>query len=553
MTTLTAPHQHHLSDTSGHTLASLLAHAATTWPESDGLVFPHVRLSFAQLNTRAETRARSLLALGIERGDHVGILLPNCVDFVELLLACALIGAWAVPINTRYKARELAYVIANADLSALFTTDAIDEHVDFVELLGQAFPTLAEQSDPRQLALTNAPLLRTIVLLGARRPTGMLGGDAFAEAASNSPLPEVAKLRAANRASDVLLMMYTSGTTAHPKGCPLTNESVTRCALEAGRTRFELVAGDRMWDPLPMFHMSFVLPFVACLDAGAALLSMERFEPGLALKYMDEERATINFAAFPTITQAFLSHPNFDPKRLHFRLINNVAPPDLLRSMQAAMPWARQISAYGLTESGGVVAFSEPTDNAEQRATTSGRPFRGVEIDIRDPETNTSLPAGVRGEIVLRGYAVFAGYYKDPEKNAASFDGQGWFHTGDLGSLDEDGRISFQGRVKDMLKVGGENVAAMEIESFLQTHPAVLIAQVVAIPDEKYDEVPAAFVQLRPDKDVDERELIAFCRGEIASFKVPRHVRFVTEWPMSATKIQKFALRERLLSELTGD
>ena len=540
------------ASTSGHTLSGLLAHAAAQWPAADALLFPNARLSFAELNARAESRARSLLALGIETGDHVGILMPNCVDFVELLLGCALIGAWAVPINSRFKARELAYVIDNADLAALFTTDAIDEHVDFIALLASAFPDLSTQSAARQLTLAAAPRLRHIVLLGTRRPTAMLGGDAFAAGADRVPFNEVVRRRATRAAADVLLMMYTSGTTAHPKGCPLTNATVTRCALEAGRTRFELIVGDRVWDPLPMFHMSFVLPFVACLDAGAALLSMERFEAGLALTYMDEQRASICFAAFPTLTQAVLSHPNFDPARLHFRLINIVAPPELLRSTQAALPWARQISAYGLTESGGVVAFSEPTDTPQQCATTSGRPFAGIEIDIRDAETNVSLPPGARGEIVLRGYCMFAGYYKDPAKNAACFDSDGWFHTGDLGSLDDDGRISFQGRLKDMLKVGGENVAALEIESFLQTHPAVLIAQIVAVPDAKYDEVPAAFIQLRPGETVGEAELIAFCRAAIAGFKVPRYVRFVTHWPMSATKIQKFALREQIVTELAA-
>ena len=542
----------HPTGTSGHTLGGLLARASARWPDTDALLFPGERVSYAQLEAAAVARARSLLALSIGQGDHVGILMPNSFVFVELLLACALIGAWAVPINSRFKARELAYVIANADLHVLFTTDAIDEHVDFVELLGAAFPALAAQSNPARLNLTAAPLLRNIVLIGARQPTGMIGGEAFAAAGRDIATDAVAHRRAQVGPDDVLLMMYTSGTTAHPKGCPLTHGTVTRCALEAGRTRLELVAGDRVWDPLPMFHMSFVLPFAACLDAGAALLSMERFEPALALKYMADEQVTVNFAAFPTITQAFLSHPEFDPARLHFRLINNVAPPELLRSMQAAMPWARQISAYGLTEAGGVVAFSEPGDTPEQRATTQGRPFRGIEVAIRDPDTNVPLPNGTRGEIVLRGYCVFAGYYKDPHKNAACFDADGWFHTGDLGSLDADGRISFLGRAKDMLKVGGENVAAVEIESFLQTHPAVLIAQVVPIADPKYDEVPVAFVQLRPGAAVSEAELIAFSRGAIASFKVPRHVRFVSEWPMSATKIQKFVLRQRIAEEL-GD
>jgi fatty-acyl-CoA synthase len=307
-----------------------------------------------------------------------------------------------------------------------------------------------------------------------------------------------------------------------------------------------------MWDPLPMFHMSFVLPLLACLDAGAALLSMERFEPGLALRYLRDERASVNFAAFPTITQALLSHPDVDARELHFRLMNNVGPPDLLRQFHAALPFAKHITAYGLTEAGGVTAFSEPGDDAETRATTAGRPFAGIEVSVRDPVTNTALPAGTRGELCIRGYCLFEGYYKSPEKNSEAFDAEGWFHTGDLGALDAEGRIAYLGRTKDMLKVGGENVAAVEIEGFLQTHPAVLLAQIVAAPDAKYGEVAAAFVQLRPGHSASESELIDFCRGKIASFKVPRFVRFVDDWPMSATKIQKFKLRERIEKELAG-
>ena len=535
-----------------YTLGDLLGRAAERFPDHEAIVMPDRRLTYEQLDAQAVLRARSLLALGVRKNDHVGILMPNCIEYVELFMACALIGAWVVPINSRYKSRELAYVIEDADLTTLLTTDAIDEHVDFLQLVREAFPDLLSQHDPLALRLPAAPHLRSVVLFGAKTTPGVLAGSRFERLAEETSEDVVATLRSQVAVRDVALMMYTSGTTANPKGCPLTHEAVSRTALEAGRTRFELSDTDRVWDPLPMFHMSFVLPFVGCIDAGAALLSMERFEPASALRYMSDEKATVNFASFPTITQAFLSHPDFDPGALHFRLINNVAPPDLLRSMQAAMPFARQISAYGLTEAGGVVAFGEPDDSAEQRATTSGRPFRGIEVDVRDTEHNTSQPVGVRGELVIRGYCLFEGYYKDAAKNADAFDSEGWFHTGDLGCVDEVGRISFLGRVKDMLKVGGENVAAVEIESFLQTHPAVLLAQVVAAPDAKYGEVAAAFVQLRPGVVSSEDELIAHCRGSIASFKVPRHVRFVTEWPMSATKIQKYRLRDAIAAELTS-
>lgn len=533
-----------------YTIGDLLGRAVERFTDRDALVFPTGRQTYGQLDRAATEHARSLVAMGIGSGDHVGILMPNCPEYAEVLLACTLIGAWAVPINSRYKSLELAYVVENADLVALVTTDVIDEFVDFVGLLNQALPSLAEAGDPHALRLTEAPMLRSIVSLGEKSPHGMLDRAAFRALGEGVDVDEVNRRRSRVAVRDVAIMMYTSGTTANPKGCPLTHEAVVRPALEAGRTRFELQATDRVWDPLPMFHMSFVLPFLACMDAGAALLSMERFEPGEALRYMREERATVNFASFPTLAQAFLSHPDYRSEDLYFRIINLVAPPDLLRSIQAAMPNARQISAYGLTEAGGVSAFGEPDDTDEQRATTSGRPFRGVEVAVRDPETNEPVATGERGELVLRGYCLFEGYYKDPVKNAEAVDAAGWLHTGDLGRIDSEGRITYVGRVKDMLKVGGENVAATEIESYLQTHPSVLLAQVVSAPDAKYGEVPAAFVQVRPGATVDAEELISFCTEKISSFKVPRYVRFVDSWPMSATKVQKYRLRDQLAAEL---
>ena len=231
-------------------------------------------------------------------------------------------------------------------------------------------------------------------------------------------------------------------------------------------------------------------------------------------------------------------------------LFTGVATLDLLVSMQERMPSAVQISAYGMTECGGVICFGDVNDSLEKRSETSGWPFRGIEVQIRDLETDEILPPGNRGEILVRGYCVFEGYYKDPEKNAEAFTDDGWFRTGDICAVDEDGRVTYDGRVKDMLKVGGENVAAAEIEGLLSQHPAVMLAQVVSAPDNKYIEVPAAYIQLVEGADATEAELIEFCTGKVASFKVPRYVRFVDEWPMSATKIQKVKLREEIAREL---
>ena len=535
-----------------YTLPDLLARAVNEHPDSDIVVFPNSRTTFTELYERASKAARSLKAIGITQGDSVGILMSNCIEFVDLLLGSQLIGAIPVPINARYKAKELAYVIDDAGLKVLATTDRIVEHVDFVKLLQEAFPDLENQADPTRLELSEARNLNSIILFGERMPTGMLDTETFETLSKNIDEEAIEISRSRLQVRDIAMMMYTSGTTANPKGCPITHEALVRPAIEAGRTRFKITEKDRMWDPLPMFHMSFVLPLIACIDAGAALLTMEYFEPKLALSYMKSEQATLNFASFPTIMEALLNHADYDPDALDMRIVNNVGPADLLVSMQERMPNTVQISAYGLTECGGVVSFGHIEDSLEKRTETSGRLFRGIQAQIRHPETDEILGANEQGEILIKGYCVFEGYHNAPDKNKEAFTEDGWFRTGDLCSLDEDGRVTYHGRIKDMLKVGGENVAAVEIEGFLSHHPAIQLAQVVSAPDNKYVEVPAAFIQLKDGMVATEDEIIEFCKGQLSSFKIPRYVRFVTEWPMSATKIQKIRLREQIATEIRG-
>jgi len=535
-----------------YTFPDLLVRAVNRAGDDDAILFPDQKFTYSEIYDRAVASARSLMTLGIRTGDHVGILMSNCQEFVDIFLGSQLIGAWPVPINARYKARELNYVIRNADLKTLFTTDRIVEHVDFVALLTDAFPSLREQKDPSSLQIDDAPLLENIVLFGERSPEGMMDQETFQSMASGTTEEEIELCRSRIAIRDVAMMMYTSGTTAMPKGCPISHEALVRPAIEAGRTRFFLEKDDRMWDPLPMFHMSFVLPLIACMDAGAALLTMEYFEPESAIEYMEREGATVNFASFPTITEAILNHPNYDSSKLPIRIVNNVGPAKMLLSMQERMPEATQISAYGMTECGGVSCFGDINDSLEKRTETSGKPFRGIEMQIRDIETDEVLGPDEVGEILVRGYCVFEGYYKDPEKNTEAFTTDGWFRTGDICSIDEDGRVTYRSRLKDMLKVGGENVAAAEIEGLLSGHPSVVLAQVVSAPDDKYMEVPAAYIQILDGSSVSEEEIIEFCKGKIANFKIPKHVRFVSEWPMSATKIQKVRLREMISEELAG-
>ena len=264
---------------------------------------------------------------------------------------------------------------------------------------------------------------------------------------------------------------------------------------------------------------------------------------------MEQERVTIAFPSFPTVTMSLIQHADFASRDLSsLRRINNVAPPDLLRQFQDAFPQAVQTGAYGLTEAGGVIAFNHPEESLESRLTTCGKPMPGLQARIVDPDTGAELGRGLKGEILLKGYAVFEGYYKSPEKNEEAFV-DGWFKTGDLCAIDASGSIEFHGRIKDMLKVGGENVAAIEIESVLASNPAVAMAQVIGVADDRLFEVACAYVELLPGAAIDEADLIEFCRDKVASYKVPRYIRFVSQWPMSATKVQKFVLRDWFLGE----
>ena len=523
---------------------------AALWPGTEVIVFPGERLTFAQLADDAELAARALRGMGVGPGDRVGVLLANCPDYARISFGIAMLGAVAVLINARYQGGDLRHVVIDAGLRVLVTGDQAGQPFGMTERIEAAFADL----DPQQadiFPLASAPDLEAIVVLAsANEAPAYTSRAAFYAAAEQVTPGEVHLLRRKVPVRSVGMMMYTSGTTARPKGCALSHEMVVRNGVAVGE-RLDVRTGDKFWDPLPMFHMSSVLPLVACAHVGATFISMEHFEAGQALALMGEEVVSHVYPTFPTITQALANHPTFgDVDWSQVRVVNNVAPPATLRQLQDLWPDAALVTAYGSTEAGGCVSFSVPTDSLAARTDTCGPPFPGIEVRVVDPETNLPVPTGERGELCVRGYSLFEGYHNAPELTAEAVDAEGWFHSGDIGALDAEGRISYLGRLKDMLKVGGENVAAVEIEGVLQSHPAVNIAQVVGIPDARLVEVPAAFVELKPGAALEPDELVDFLRGEIANFKLPHHVRVVVEWPMAATKIQKFRLRESLCAEL---
>ncbi len=536
------------------TIGDLLLTAADKYPDSDALIFERRKLSYRALAGRAMHHARGLQALGVKPRDHVGILLPSSVDFVEFLFAIAFCGAVAVPINARYRPHELAYVVENGDLVTIITTTEVPDQVGFVDRLFSALPTLESQRDPLRLALPEAPKLRNVILLGKRGRTCFVSQQAFDGLAKTAPVDAVHRARLGTRVRDVGLMLYTSGTTANPKGCLISHEAIVRNSVALGRHRYQLRHDDRFWSPLPLFHIAAILPLLATFDVGGAYLTTGHFDAGKALKMLEKEEATATYPCFVAIMSDLIYHPDFKKTDLsRVRLMNSsfaMQPPGIKDAMLKAMPFAIQVGTFGMTETAGTVTTSMLTDSLEQRVTGLGKPLPGLEVRIVDPETGKDLAPGQRGEVLVRGYCTLEGYFKDPQKTAQALDAEGWYHTGDIGSMDAAGVMMFHGRTKDMLKVGGENVAAAEIEACLQRHPAVKLAQVVGIPDPRYVEVPAAFVELKPGQQVSEATLIAHCRAEIAGFKTPRHVRFVQEWPLSTSKVQKFKLRDQLMGEL---
>jgi acyl-CoA synthetase (AMP-forming)/AMP-acid ligase II len=534
------------------TFGRLLRNAAARFGDKDALIFPDSRLSYAQLEERARGWAKAIVALGVRPGENVGILLTTRPEFVELLFGIAMAGAVAVPVNARYQAHELAFLIKDADLVALFTTGRVADSLDFGARLCAALPSLEGAQDKRALSLDEAPLLRSIICLDPPCASYLLSGaEALAIGEDVADAALVGRIDDVDP-TDIAFILYTSGTTANPKGALISHRAQIGNSRSLG-VRYQATQDDKVWSPLPIFHIAGILPMTMILDLGGAYMTVTHFEAGVALDMLGREGATIAYPSFVTIMQDLITHAAFkttDLSRLRVMNSNFAVQPDWIRdAICAAMPYTIQVSTYGLTEAAGTVTTSRLDDPWSLRTSRCGAPLDEWSVRIVDPETGQDCELGGRGEIVIRGPGMLSGYYNAPEKTADVIRG-GWFHTGDIGSFDDTGHIMFHGRTKDMLKVGGENVAAAEIESMLQSHPAVKLAQVVGIPDDRYVEVPAAFVELADGASAGEAELIAHCRGKLASFKVPRHVRVVTSWPMSTSKIQKFRLRTELIEEL---
>jgi fatty-acyl-CoA synthase/long-chain acyl-CoA synthetase len=533
-------------------LADLLVRSAARHPDRKALVLPHFALTYAGLRDSAIDVARGIIGLGVAPRSHIGILANNSRELIAAIFGAALANCVAVPLNARHKSSELGFIAENADLSLILTTAADTSFVDFRESLTGALPSLAAAGKGGVLRLPEAPKLRHIVLLEGEAIAGFTSREQFAHAAEAVPAERVDEARQRTRIRDTAIIIYTSGTTANPKGCMLTHEALTRGPVERADRRFRSGEHDVTWGGGPLFHIGSLAPFLGSIGTSGTYLTDVAFDAGRALDLMEQEGVTAAWPWFPAILQPLLDHPEFRTERLtSLRKALLIGPQALVERVQALFPKVEFMQACGMTETAGIFALCGPDETSEQRATSHGKAVPGVEVRIVDPESGEPMPHGKVGEILVRGYCVMSSYYRSPEKTAEALDADGWLHTGDLYAQSAEGSLTFNGRAKDMLKVGGENVAAIEVEAFLCRHEAVKIAEVVGRPDPRLHEVPVAFVELRPGHSAEPQELIDFCTGKIASYKVPRAIYIVKEadWPMSATKVDKRALRARLADQ----
>ena len=509
------------------TLFELVDESAAADPDAEALVFADgERLTVGGLADRSVRHAAALLGLGVGAGDRVALLLPASADLVALLLAVTRIGAIAVPVNARYRPDEVRHVVVHSGAALVVTAPPS----------GPGAPDLADLAR-RAVAAGPCPELRALVTLDELDPTGPAA---------------VAEAQAATRVRDPAVLVYTSGTTAAPKGALLSHEALVR--LAAGIVeRMGLTPDDRIWTAIPLFHGGGITFAVAALTARAAFVHPGHFDPTTTPALLEGERVTVALAAFETIWMPVLDRPDWVDRDLgRLRLVMAVGVPERLRAMAARVPQAVHVSCVAMTESSAFLALGRLDDPLDARLTTGGHPMPGMRCRVIDPDTGADLPPDTPGELLFRGPTAFDGYFRDPEATASTIDAHGWVHTGDVATVDAAGRVTFRSRLKDMLKVGGENVSAAEIENHLLTHPAVGVVAVVAAPDTRYVEVPTAFVQLAPGATASAEDLVAHCVGRIASFRVPRYVRFVEEWPMSGTKIRKVELRARIADELAA-
>ena len=538
------------------TIGSYFDKIANLHSTNSALVVRHqgINWTYGELQARVDQLAMGLIHLGIEPGDRVGIWGPNSSEWVLVQLATAKIGAIMVCINPAYRLYELEYALNKVECKTLIT-DVSFKTSDYLGMINTLAPEL-ESSHPGQLEAKKLPYLKHVIRMGSDNTPGMYNFDAVCAAGTDDDQATMDALQGRLQPDDAINIQFTSGTTGNPKGATLSHCNILNNGFLTGLA-MQLGPEDKLCIPVPLYHcFGMVLSVLACVSHGATMVFPgPAFDPEETLKSVDNEGCTA-LHGVPTMFITELDHPRFSDYDLSTLRTGIMAgapcPVEVMKRVLSEMHMDDILIAYGQTELSPINNMTLPNDTLERRTETVGRAMPWVEIKVVD-ETGRVVPVGQKGEICTRGYSVMQGYWNDEERTAETIDSAGWLHSGDIATMDEAGYVRIVGRIKDMIIRGGENIYPREVEEFLYQHPAISEVQVFGVPDEKMGEEVCAWIQLNDGFDLSDEDVKAYCRDQITHFKIPRHIRFVTEYPMTVTgKIRKFVMRDEMLTQLSS-
>lgn len=524
------------------TIGKALDEAGKRYADREFLVVEDQRFTYGELVKKVEPFAKGLLAAGIKPGDKVALWLPNGIEWVVAMFSLAVIGAIFVPVNNRFKTEELEYILTQSDSTALILIDRFQK-TDYLAMVRGLCPELASGS-PGHLASSKLPNLKTVICLSKGKYPGMFVFNDLFQKGTEVDLPPVAESVDPHQTVSIL---YTSGSTAFPKGVMLTHNNILRDGFEIGE-RLGLREEDRYFNPCPYYHNAGLVDgILAALTHGSCNVTLPTFEAQDSLKIMLREKCTA-VGGIQTMYIKMMEAASFDPSRFPpLRTGWTTGPPQTVRDIYEKMGVKGITNLYGISEASPCCSISDCAhDSLDDRINRMGKPLPGVEMKIVNPPTGEALPADKAGEICVRGWNIMQGYYNKPEETAKAVDAEGWLHTGDLGFIDPRGLIFFIGRIKNVIRSGGENISPEEVENFIFRHPPVKQVEVIGLPDEKWGQKLVACVELKEGMEATAEEIIRFCKERIANFKVPKEVHFVKDWPMTGSgKVQKFKLVER--------
>ena len=530
------------------TLGEMLEKWAYKTPDKEFMIYPdrNLRFTYGEFNRRVDDLAKGLLFIGVKPGDKVGIWAKNVPDWTTIMFATAKIGAILVTINTSYKLSEIEYLLKDADIQTLCLVDGYRDS-DYVNMIFDLVPELKDQSRG-ELHSSKFPFLKNIVFIGQQKHRGMFNTSELILLGNHVDDLELESIKENLNCHEVINMQYTSGTTGFPKGVMLSHHNILNNGYAAGQC-MKFTSNEKLLVCVPLFHcFGCVLAMCAIITHGATMVFTEDFDPVMVLASVQKEKCTALYGV-PTMFISELNHPMFDMFDLGSLrtgiMAGALCPIETMNQVMTKMHMKDIIIVYGLTESSPGMTATRTHNSAEVRATTVGFEFPNVEVKIVNHETGEICGPGEQGEICCRGYNVMKGYYKNKEATEKAIDADGWLHSGDLAVKTEDGFYRITGRIKDLIIRGGENIYPREIENYLYRIPQIEAVEVAGVPSKKYGETVGAFVKLKSGQKLTEDEIIDFCRGKIARFKIPKYIFYVDEFPMTASgKIQKYKLSQ---------